>query len=1255
MPLPSLEVGTPSSFTTSDNSTYERQINSTWAVTPPNSINSLAISGDGNYIAIGTMEPHNSILLFSYETNVSLWEYQTGGEIEAIAISSKGDFIVAGTTDSNAYLFSKTSNVPLLIYPTNTPVRSIDISNDGQSFAVGTDSAIHSIHYTASTGEINEWTYVPLEENNLSSNPVVSSIALSGNGNSIVAGLTNGPVYYFNASSHHPVWVFTAGSNSVVDITNDGELVVLGTSKPNCNLYVFNSTHHPNPEENYSSYLNCWDTEAPINDVAISANAFVPTFVAVDESGQLFKFFAAPLSEPIFTYTPGFAHLLPSNTFNTVDISQDGNFVAAGGAVGLMGWDGFNNQIDVETEELFNEVIHFGLSKNGSHMIVGGHDTDLGMTSLFTFTNEYWCEECFGDEDSDGDATEDTDDDFPDDVSETTDSDGDGIRDSIDQCDSSSGVVVDDSGCQISLSSSTEELHDGISDGLFYASCCFGLLFFLLMCYFGWHYWDTKQFKWAIIINIMVLIIVIFSWNSIVKLAYNEDHAFQCSDGTIVTYGDSREARGDSNANTLEEFLENPPPEWCDESIIWLDELTDQYSVVFLAILAVIFTIPNAILVYFQKSTSSFRVTLPKRKKSSNLSTPWYKNEDIWLWSFIISIIIFALLPIGPLESNVENIPVNQAVLDFPCDVTAQVEFEGENRTECWKDDDGEPKNANEQYRTGLLYLFGSTIVAVLGFMALLSMSEEVIVFFIGAVIFGLVSIIFALGWIYGTLSLLIYEIFAGNIFYLINLSLFITSIIGFFSSDYPISTNTSGVGISTNNKPKNKTKPHGKGKIDHEQIKRLVRQYSDNKVVLQNYIHNSLPEPKESSLMNAIRHRRSEYQKKLEGKPKSLRSQGSASSLESVSIDNDGEIDIGSYIGLNLYPPSDSRPEEVFGTIIEFDDEGDTVTIEEDGTGDLVTGYQDDMFITDVEMKEYSDVRSQSNNKPVQPKTKIKPLHTDFLNNSSEAEKEKSSKPVISEDGQGVVTRITSFSVVKIDKISQLVEKTPTKDDFNQMFIDEITTMKALDDKNIEVGLIDYELGESPKIVTRYFGSDNLGDVIATANNRGKKILILELIKKVNTIHGAGWVHRDLKPDNIMVDRRPKGDHRFAEIIDYGIAMKVNRRQTEVHNTAGTAFFGHNSQKDTTFNASTGQDWFSLARIFALILRGVTVKSLDAEIQMSQSGLDLSKEIGALGFGEEVEKSLVELIIQATKPSCEQHETIAILARIGKEMNKVL
>ena len=55
---------------------------------------------------------------------------------------------------------------------------------------------------------------------------------------------------------------------------------------------------------------------------------------------------------------------------------------------------------------------------------------------------------------------------------------------------------------------------------------------------------------------------------------------------------------------------------------------------------------------------------------------------------------------------------------------------------------------------------------------------------------------------------------------------------------------------------------------------------------------------------------------------------------------DDDDEIDIGSHIGIVF------DDEEVFGTIVEFDDDEGTVTIEEDGTGDLVTGYQEDMFV---------------------------------------------------------------------------------------------------------------------------------------------------------------------------------------------------------------------------------------------------------------------------------------------------------------------
>ncbi len=60
----------------------------------------------------------------------------------------------------------------------------------------------------------------------------------------------------------------------------------------------------------------------------------------------------------------------------------------------------------------------------------------------------------------------------------------------------------------------------------------------------------------------------------------------------------------------------------------------------------------------------------------------------------------------------------------------------------------------------------------------------------------------------------------------------------------------------------------------------------------------------------------------------------------EDTEQEADESIDVGSHVGLTL------DDEEVYGTIIEFDDDDETVTIEEDKSGDIITGYQSDMFL---------------------------------------------------------------------------------------------------------------------------------------------------------------------------------------------------------------------------------------------------------------------------------------------------------------------
>ncbi len=63
---------------------------------------------------------------------------------------------------------------------------------------------------------------------------------------------------------------------------------------------------------------------------------------------------------------------------------------------------------------------------------------------------------------------------------------------------------------------------------------------------------------------------------------------------------------------------------------------------------------------------------------------------------------------------------------------------------------------------------------------------------------------------------------------------------------------------------------------------------------------------------------------------------------------EDEGDADdfqIGDFIGLILYDDDGNEIEDVFGTIIEFDDEEETLTIEEDETGDEITGYLEDAF----------------------------------------------------------------------------------------------------------------------------------------------------------------------------------------------------------------------------------------------------------------------------------------------------------------------
>ena len=582
-------------------------------------------------------------------------------------------------------------------------------------------------------------------------------------------------------------------------------------------------------------------------------------------------------------------------------------------------------------------------------------------------------------------------------------------------------------------------------------------------------------------------------------------------------------------------------------------------------------------------------------------------NEESWILLTIIALIIMIFLPIATIESNVESIPGHDWIMQQSCD---------EASSECWKNDG---INDNSQYREGLMFCFligvfgiiiGTFLVAVGGTPGMIIGGSFIFVGIVGGTFL----------WLWGTFVLGLLEIFAGNPYWIVNLFfLIISGLLAFGASPT--------VGVASTFAPASKSSPvsvassspavnPSRAMIDHEEIKRLVRQYSDDDDVYWHYTQSRSSSVKESSLKNAIKHRRGEYKKEMSG-----RKQVKRSSKQSKPT---------------LVEQASSKPLA-----------RQSASAKQDLSHKLRAAKV--IKMEDVGLKgKVNKIIVPSTSQPMDLNTNV------LANNSYSEPQEKKSK--ITTDSSGITTITTEFSIVTLNKLTDEVTKVPRSTEQHEMFYQEIKNMKHLESKGFDVGLIDYDDGSNPKIVTRYMGPSKLSEQYQTLSKKGKKKLIVDLVEQVAQIHKSGMVHRDLKPDNILIDARPRdGNHQFDAIIDFGIAMKINRKQKETHNTAATKFFGHSSQKDVNFNASTGQDWFSLARIFALILRGKSIDSLNAEIQMSQSGLDMRNEILALGFNDKVVGSMTELIIQSTKSSCEQHETVGVLARIGKEITKNL
>ncbi len=135
----------------------------------------------------------------------------------------------------------------------------------------------------------------------------------------------------------------------------------------------------------------------------------------------------------------------------------------------------------------------------------------------------------------------------------------------------------------------------------------------------------------------------------------------------------------------------------------------------------------------------------------------------------------------------------------------------------------------------------------------------------------------------------------------------------------------------------------------------------------------------------------------------------------------------------------------------------------------------------------------------------------------------------------------------VAIKVLSDTIASDP---EFQARFRREARVAAGLSHPNL-IGVYDYADGdERPYLVMEYVPGDNLAERVSQKAGIDCKQLARELLGALAHIHAAGIVHRDIKPQNILI--APDGS---AKLIDFGIALpKDATALTRTGHLLGTA-----------------------------------------------------------------------------------------------------
>jgi serine/threonine-protein kinase len=202
-----------------------------------------------------------------------------------------------------------------------------------------------------------------------------------------------------------------------------------------------------------------------------------------------------------------------------------------------------------------------------------------------------------------------------------------------------------------------------------------------------------------------------------------------------------------------------------------------------------------------------------------------------------------------------------------------------------------------------------------------------------------------------------------------------------------------------------------------------------------------------------------------------------------------------------------------------------------------------------------------------------------------------------IGRGGMGTVLKARHLKLGRTVAVKLLPAEVANEPEFKGRFEREARALALLNHPNI-VSIHDFgQDGEQPYIVMEFVEGGSLADRLPLPLSAALDVA-LQVCDALSYAHGRGVVHRDIKPDNILLDERGR-----VKVTDFGIArlLKSDSRITRTDEVVGTPHYMAPESLDGA-RPDPRMDVFSAG---VLVYQMITGKVPRGDFEPLQGGLD--------------------------------------------------